>query len=137
MQPKLIVRYDSGRPDDPNAWPALFHQNLPAGEFLAERDLAVRANHFYAGFDIRSIHKPSASQGDRHRPSAIVPDDSHDCTLTWCKRCHNEGAEQPFRFGAIAAQCVLSRTRSSRADARSITVHYGILRNYGLVRNIP
>ena len=55
MQPTLVVGDHRGGANDPDAWLALFHQNMAAGVLLAQRDLTVAANELEGmGSDIGS-----------------------------------------------------------------------------------
>lgn len=56
MQPPFVVRHHRRRANQPNAWFALFDENLPAGKLLAQRDLAVGANDLDAYLVFSRVH---------------------------------------------------------------------------------
>lgn len=56
VQPEFILGYDERRPYQPHARLPFLDQNLPSCEFLAKRNLSVRAYDLYRGLPGESVH---------------------------------------------------------------------------------
>ena len=56
VQPELAIRHNEGRADEPHPRSLFFDKNLPSSEFLANRNLAIRADDLHAGFSAEIFH---------------------------------------------------------------------------------
>ena len=56
VKPELVLRHDQRGADEPHTRLTLFHEDLPSGELLAQRDLSIRTNDLDADFACGSVH---------------------------------------------------------------------------------
>ncbi|KWA05639.1 hypothetical protein WL26_23905 [Burkholderia cepacia] len=56
MQPRFVFGDHDGGAHEPHPWLALFDEHLPAGEFLAKRNLTARTDDLDTGLVFRRVH---------------------------------------------------------------------------------
>ena len=55
VQPKLVLRHNECRADEPHPRLSFFHKNLPSSELFAKRNLSIRADDLNAGLGSESF----------------------------------------------------------------------------------